>query len=249
MLQETHMTKFNHLQFFRNSFPDYNIKCSLGTWCAAGVLIMVKKKYNIIDYGSDTIGRIVYIKFEINQIPVLLVNVYAPSQITERCSFFKDLFVYIPSTSWIIMGGDFNCTPNNEYDRNQQGLQTDKLSYRILLHEVINPLALIEIFRRKHPRKIIYSFHAGSGNYHSRIDLFFASKIVYKNTHEIFYTPVGLSDNDALIMTVNLPLSNINKVYRRWICNPNVLKRKTFVEKFQQVWNIIINTADFNSTK
>ncbi|CAF3766522.1 unnamed protein product [Rotaria sp. Silwood1] len=249
MLQETHMTKFFHLENFKNSFLDYNIRGALGTWVAGGVLIMIKKKYNMVDYGSDTNGRIVYIKIECNHVPIVLVNVYAPAQITERCSFFKELFLYIPSTKWIIIGGDFNCTPNNHQDRNKLAAQTDNLSYRILLKEVINPLLLTEIFRRKQPRKIIYSYHASAGNYHSRIDLVFGSDIIYKNTHDIGYVPVGISDHDALVLSIKIPPSTDKNMHRRWICNPNVIKRKSFLEKFHRVWNIIINTADLNTTE
>jgi exonuclease III len=248
MLQETHMTKIFHLENFKKSFLEYNITGALGTWFAGGVLIMIKKKFNIIDYGSDTNGSICYIKIECNHVPIVLVNVYAPAQITERCSFFKELILYVPSTKWIIIGGDFNCTPNNQQDRNKLGLQTDNRSYPILVQEVINPLLLTEIFRRKQPRKIIYSYHASAGNYHSRLDLVFGSDIIYKNTHEIGYVPVGLSDHDALILSIKIPPFNDKNIYRRWICNPNIIKRKSFLEKFHRVWNIIIKTADFNTT-
>ncbi|CAF3744353.1 unnamed protein product, partial [Rotaria socialis] len=203
----------------------------------------------MIDYGSDTNGRIVYIKIECNHVPIVLVNVYAPAQITERCSFFKELFLYIPSTKWIIIGGDFNCTPNNQQDRYKLSAQTDNLSYRILIKEVINPLLLTEIFRRKQPRKIIYSYHASAGNYHSRIDLVFGSDIIYKNTHDIGYVPVGISDHDALVLSINIPPLTDKNMHRRWICNPNVIKRKSFLEKFHEIWNIIINTADLNTTE
>ncbi|CAF1666942.1 unnamed protein product, partial [Rotaria sordida] len=187
----------------------------------------------MIDYGSDTNGRIIYIKIECNHVPIVLVNVYAPAQITERCSFFKELFLYIPSTKWIIIGGDFNCTPNNHQDRNKLGAQTDNLSYRILLKEVINPLLLTEIFRRKQSRKMIYSYHASAGNYHSRIDLVFGSDIIYKNTHDIGYVPVGISDHDALVLSIKIP----------------PLTDKNMHQKFHRVWNIIINTADLNTTE
>ncbi|CAF4777222.1 unnamed protein product, partial [Rotaria socialis] len=38
-------------------------------------------------------------------------------------------------------------------------------------------------------------------------------------------------------------------MHRRWICNPIVIKRKSFLEKFHKIWNIIINTADLNTTE
>jgi hypothetical protein len=106
-----------------------------------------------------------------------------------------------------------------------------------------------EIFRRKQPRKFFYSYHASADNYHSRIFLVFGSNVIYKNTHEIGYVPVGdVSDRDALVLSIKIPPLIDKNTYGRWICNPNVIKRKSFLEKFHQVWNIIINIAYFNTT-
>ena len=88
------------------------------------------------------------------------------------------------------MGGYLSSTPSKYRDHNEQGLQTDNQYYRILLTEVIILLILTEVFRSKNSRKILHSFHAGSGNYHSRIDLIFESNIAYKNTQEIYYMSV-----------------------------------------------------------
>jgi len=112
---------------------------------------------------------------------------------------------------------------------------------------MIHPLLLTEIFRFKYPRKIVYSYHRESRNYHSRIDLFFVSKIVQNNTQQIYYAPLGLSDHDCLIIKLEIPTPREN-FFRRWICKPKVIKRKTFQEKFQSVWNVFIKLDDFDST-
>jgi len=247
LLQELHFTKIKHLDGFKSSFFDYNIVCSMGTWSAGGTLIMLKKKYHIIDSGIDADGRIASIKILHNQIPIVIVSIYAPAQITERCAVFADLHLYIPSAEWILIGGDFNCSPNNHNDRNQHGIQCDMRSYPILLKEMINPLCLGELFRVKHPRMVTYSYHDTSRNYHSRIDLYFGSRIIQKNTKEIYYAPVGLSDHDCLVIKLNIPTSN-EEVFRRWISNPKVIKRKSFQEKFQSMWNVFLQLDNFNST-
>ncbi|CAF2715373.1 unnamed protein product [Rotaria sp. Silwood2] len=142
LLQELHMTKIKHLDIFRNAFPDYNITCSLGTWTAGGTLVMIKKKYDVIDASTDPDGRTAFIKIIYEKILIITISAYAPAQITERCSFFKDIRFYIPSTKLIIIGGDFNYVPNNRRDRIQYGIQTDNHSYLLLLQNIINPLLL-----------------------------------------------------------------------------------------------------------
>ncbi|CAF5151365.1 unnamed protein product, partial [Rotaria magnacalcarata] len=113
---------------------------------------------------------------------------------------------------------------------------------------MINQLLLDEIFRSKHPRKITYSYHNDSRTIHSRIDLFFGSKIIKQNTTEIYYLPVGLSDHDSIVLKLNIP-SNNDKEFHRWICNPMMITRNTFTEQFQLIWNAFLKTADFDSTE
>ncbi|CAF4546661.1 unnamed protein product, partial [Rotaria sp. Silwood2] len=84
LLQELHMTKIKHLDIFRNAFPDYNITCSLGTWTAGGTLVMIKKKYDVIDASTDPDGRTAFIKIIYEKILIITISAYAPAQITER---------------------------------------------------------------------------------------------------------------------------------------------------------------------
>ena len=57
---------------------------------------MIKKKYEIIDVGTDSVGRITCLKILYNNISIVTISVYASAQNTDRCSFFKDLQLYIP---------------------------------------------------------------------------------------------------------------------------------------------------------
>ncbi|CAF2661976.1 unnamed protein product [Rotaria sp. Silwood2] len=64
----------------------YKITCSLGTWAVGGTLIMIKTKHEVLHVGTDPINRFAFIKTTYNNIPIVIVivNVYAPAQITER---------------------------------------------------------------------------------------------------------------------------------------------------------------------
>ena len=112
---------------------------------------------------------------------------------------------------------------------------------------MVHPLLLTEIFRFKHPRRTVYSFHIESTDTHSRIDLFFGSQMVRENTQKIFYSPVRISDHDCLTIQFKIPTFK-GKGHRRWICNARVIQRSTFMEKFSKMWNIFVKTADFNTT-
>ena len=131
-------------------------------------------------------------------------------------------------------------------DRNQHSAQTDKRSYASLDREVLTPLRLSEIFRVKHPKTITFSFHNDQQNIHSRIDLFLGTDLVKKNTLRVGYVPLAISDHDALTTTLSIPVSTECE-FRRWTCNPQVIKRPTFMPRFRRIWEVIGATADFDA--
>lgn len=75
------------LEVFTQSFNDYAIFFSLGTWSAGGMMVMIKYNLSIIDVGVDHFGRIAYIKIINNNFPIILVSVYVPTEVNERCEF------------------------------------------------------------------------------------------------------------------------------------------------------------------
>lgn len=245
LLQELHIVSKQQLEVFKHSFTDYAIFCSLGTWSAGGVVVMIKHNFSIVDSGVDHCGRIAYAKIIINNCPITLASVYAPTQVNERCEFFKDLHLHIPASRWMVIGGDFNCIAESTKDRLRQEGRTDKRSYRTLNSEFLQPLSLIELYRSKHPRSIAYSFHNESRNIHSRIDFFFGTKMIRKNILYIAYTPVGISDHDGISLRLSSPPTTATE-YRRWICNGEVTKRPSFLPRFQKIWNVFKKSSDFN---
>ncbi|CAF3364144.1 unnamed protein product [Rotaria socialis] len=245
LLQELHMTTQLQLESFKRSFPDYSIICSLGTWSAGGVMIMIKIKLLIVDAGTDHCGRVAFVKVVVNNCPIIIANIYAPTQANERCVFFENLHLYIPSSHWILVGGDFNCVPEPAKDRLQQGARVDRRSYSFLNSHVLQPLSLVELFRSKYPHSVVYSFHNDVNNIHSRIDFFLGTNLVRRNRQHIAYIPIGLSDHDGVSITLCLPPSTISK-FHRWICNTEVIKKPSFLSRFQKIWDILLQSSDFN---
>lgn len=246
LLQELHMTTQEQLLIFQRNFQEYQVICSLGTWSSGGAMVMIKNRITVVDVGTDQDGRVAFGKISINGCPMAIVSVYAPAQIRERQSFFNDLHLFIPSAKWMLIGGDFNCAPDLKKDRNQYHDQTDKRSYASLDRNFIRPLCLTELFRFRHPRKIVYSYHSDQQNIHSRIDFFFGTEFVKKNTQQVEYVPLAISDHDALTITLSTPTATAVE-YRRWICNPLVARRTTFLPRFRKIWDVLHQTADFDS--
>ncbi|CAF4179305.1 unnamed protein product [Rotaria sp. Silwood2] len=64
----------------------YKITCCLDTWAVGGTLIMFKREHEVVHAGTDSTSRFAFIKttYSNNRIVIVIVNVYAPAQITER---------------------------------------------------------------------------------------------------------------------------------------------------------------------
>jgi len=67
----------------------------------------------------------------------------------------------------------------------------------------------------------------------------------------IYYTPIGVSDHDGLAIKVKIPSPTTTTTsttkFNRWICNPAVVKRSSFLTRFQKIWDVISYSADFDS--
>jgi len=251
LIQEMHLTNEDQLTNFRKRFTGFNIICSIGNWNAGGVAVMINKKIEIVDTGTDHDGRIAYAKIIMEKETIVIASVYAPAQMNERKKFLEELHLFIPTSLWSIIGGDFNCVVNPKIDRNILGGQTDVLSYKILKRNFLVPLHLTELFRYKHPKEKVYSYHNFHSNIHSRIDLFFGTDQIKRNINMIYYTPIGVSDHDGLAIKVKIPSPTTTTAsttkFNRWICNPAVVKRSSFLTPFQKIWDVISYSADFDS--
>jgi hypothetical protein len=181
---------------------------------------------------------------------IVIASVYAPAQKNERKKFFEELYLFIPTSQWSLIGGDLNCVVNPKIDRNIFSKQSDVLSYKILNRNFLTPLHLTELFRYKHPKEKIYSYHNIHTNMHSRIDMFFGTDQIKRNIKKIYYTPIGVSDHDGLAIQIEMlspTKNNTNTVnFNRWICNPSVMNRDSFMPRFRKIWNIISRSADFS---
>lgn len=67
---------------------------------------------------TDKEGRFVIVQGELFNVPVVLVNLYAPNWDVK---FFSDLFARLPdpNSHQLLLGGDFNCVLHPALDRSK----------------------------------------------------------------------------------------------------------------------------------
>ena len=94
MLQETYCKQANNVKFKKGWRGDVRgdvIHSCTNSTHSRGVSILLSKKFNytIINSHSDNDGRITVVNLEICNKGYNLVNIYAPTAVSERIDFFK----------------------------------------------------------------------------------------------------------------------------------------------------------------
>ena len=110
-LQETHSSKDSAITWE----AEWGGKAlfSHGSTNSKGVMILINPKLDckIEKVIADKDGRYIIADILLNQVRILLVNIYAPNDQTQQVLFFKRLQQHLEpfADEHIVVGGDFNC--------------------------------------------------------------------------------------------------------------------------------------------
>ena len=130
---------------------------SHGSSNVRGVAILFRNGFDIsIDFSkTDTQGRFLVVKGNIEDNMFILANIYAPNR--DRCSriFFDNLQNHlvqfgISAEDNIIIGGDFNCPLNSHLDK-KGGIMIPRANVVSAINELQTNLNLHDIWRVKNP--------------------------------------------------------------------------------------------------
>jgi exonuclease III len=69
--------------------------------------------FEVLQFKHDTEGRVMSLLVGNGKQRINLISVYAPTGITERKQFIRDLNQYFYPGTPIVIGGDFNCIEND----------------------------------------------------------------------------------------------------------------------------------------
>jgi len=165
------------------------------------VLISPKCDSEVLSWKRDSLGRIISILVRIDNVDFNLVNIYAPTSLTDRKIFYDSLHDFFFPSAAMIIGGDFNC-----YDS-----ALDKFGGNVSIHKECDDLKsdfrLLDVWRKLHPNSREFSWFNADMSIGSRLDKFLISKDLFQPSFKCDITPCPLSDHDFVSFVFDVPES------------------------------------------
>ena len=98
---------------FRSFAEKWRASCfwspALGKQCGVMTCFSDSFDYDVIQWKRDTSGRVVSVVIKVNNYCINIVNIYAPTNLTERKVFFENLHEFFLPSDSIVITVDLNC--------------------------------------------------------------------------------------------------------------------------------------------
>ena len=205
LIQETHVSCKQQADDFSRNWPG---ECfwSFGRGRSSGVGLLVSPTFqgSVSHFVFDSDGRILSALVLLGPHRINVVNIYAPNTVSERKTFFQDLHNFFLSPVRII-AGDFNSI-DNLLDR----LSSSNVSLpdKAVLHSLLVDNSLIDIWRKRNPRGVSFTWANSGHTQASRIDRFLVSRLLAPHVSVSDVLPCVFSDHDFVLL--NLSLDNLS---------------------------------------
>ena len=173
---------------------------SLAIGRQGGVVILCSpgQRENVSIWQKDPEGRLLSLLISFNDIKVNLVNVYAPTNPTERGVFLKSLQPYLFPNSHLLLAGDFNC-----YDG-----ALDKMGGSVSIDARLSDLKSVhfvrDAWRFKHPKERQFTWYNSDFSIASRLDSFLITRILCDRVSSCEIHPCVYSDHDFVLLDLDL---------------------------------------------
>ena len=194
-----------------------------------GILIPndISIEIKILSNVSDSNGRILILDCEIEDRPLVIINVYAPTKDDVRAQnrFLEELVALIEpySDKPLLPGGDFNIYFNS-IDKNG-GIIDKESSYRCNFLNIMTEYSLVDIWiiRNKKLSQFTWRGKGREGLVQSRIDFWLISSSFEYEVDKCLLQPGLLSEHSILILSLNL-LQTQRRGRGTWKFNNTLLK-------------------------
>jgi len=236
-LQETHSDINNEVDW--GLWFDGQCVLSHGTNFSAGVAILFSPELDVKILSIDELekGRLLLIKAKIKDMCFVFVNIYAPNIGKDRIKLFemlKDTLVSLSQEDVLILGGDFNCTPDFVIDR--IGEEPHPPSVKVL-KAITSQFGLVDVWREKNKNVRQYSWLKVAVDRVSaaRLDRFYLHNSLCNRVIGAYITPCIISDHQLISM--NVVLSETKPQFFYWRFDIKLLQDVNFYENFKMFWN------------
>ena len=198
LLQETHSTSESSRKW-KNEWKGKSIWHSSSTPKSSGVAIPFKENsaIEIIQTKKDKEGGIVQYITKYEQEILQIINIYAPTNPTDRKNFDTNLQNFIDYDQNTIIAGDFNMIENTLIDRTGRNPNKTHTIGSETVKIVKSKLNLIDIWRKNNPFQKSFTYLNTDSTVHSRLDRFYITKTIKTTKCQII--PTTVSDQDILV--------------------------------------------------
>ena len=147
LIQETQVSSdVNIKSISRRWLGDSFWSPAIGKQGGVVTLISPNCDSKVISWKKDSHGRVVSLLIRIDDVDFNLVNIYAPTNLTDRKNFFDSINDFFIPASALIIGGDFNCY---ESSLDKFG---GNVSIRNEYASILSDFALVDVWRKLNPR-------------------------------------------------------------------------------------------------
>lgn len=208
-LQETHI-KQTEQRRLRSNWISQVYQSSFSSK-ARGVAILFCKSipFRLSTVSADPSGRYILVSGHINSFPITCLNIYGPN--FDDPNFFRKVFDLLPdpSSTNIIIGGDFNCYLDAYLDRSST--QAPHILHSVsTLNHLCKSLNLVDIWRLQNPSARDYSFFSSVHKSYTRIDYFLVDSKLISNVIQTKYNNIIISDHSPISMVFKLSLLSLS---------------------------------------
>ena len=126
-----------------------------------------------------------------------IINIYAPTNPTDRKNFYTNLQNFIDYDQNPIIAGDFNMIENTLINRTGGNPNKTHTIGSETVKIVKNKLNLIDILRKNNPFQKGFTYHNADSTAHSKLDRFYITKTIKTTKCQII--PTTISDQDILV--------------------------------------------------
>ena len=162
---------------------------------------------------------------------IKIVNIYAPTNVTDRKRFFSKLNEYFFPNAKLIIGGDFNCidSKRDKYGRSAANISEDAKKLK-------SDFRLIDVWRSKNPTDRQFTWFNSNMTIGSRLDNYFISKQLLPQVCNCQIFPCVFSDHDFVSLQLNL-----HDYYSHgpglWRLNTSLLEDELYCKKITELIN------------
>ena len=229
----------------------YN-SCTTEDRAQAGVSILFGRGLDITilekDHGSDSEGRMVWVKGELRSKVILFVGIYAPSDGDNPQFFEETVFPVLVNKNYdhVVICGDWNLGMDVDLDYTGYAPNSPKRpKCREAIIKYMHSCDLIDIYRELHPMGQDYSWHQWNiaqrrSAKEARLDFFLVDSNLASYVQAIGPSEPFTRQYDHKPVMMKIDFDKVSRGPGYWKFNNHMLKDLAFIQKVDEqiVWNI-----------